>query len=1039
MMQMQMTTAPTRDMNPGAMQITPIQQDEVESITGEVYTQPDLDQGTYQQQPDSIEEGEGGEGGEDEPTPEPTPTTCMGSVVQSLRIIWRAFLSPLGIAFIHIVVAFLKGSWYGPFGATTFIHDGLLGPPNIESLLTYPFEDSWAPPLSFILIVGIFTGLIFGIRTYVDLILLVLRGMWYGGFPELLNSPDGLFSELPADIPVYRTIWARLVGGVVGFGVGIRFVVNAIVMAIKGICYGPFPQEMHMVDGLLLSPGEIYQSKMGIAFGMIFGLGVGLYPCFNFLSAVLKGVWFGGFPELFLKEQHFISIGSEEAYATVFGRVLGWIFGGGVGVFGIINAVLLVPCAFYYGATSTFYLKGGVLGPPRFPMRTIPGKIMGCIFGLYFGFRNFLDCILFFLTHFWGYCVNIARFIARFLDLIYEYVILNLGRIAKFMLTGLWMGISPIECHLADGALPLPKPIPLEPGHETLCKVSRFVGSLLALGVGYRSMINFATSIPKAMWQGVLPSQAFLEDGFPCYSKPTNYPLKTVTARVLGFFFGVIVGFRTLCNLPGFIFRSMWFGAFPTLFNLQDGMLLAPTEPVYKSWYGHTAGWIFGFVLGLRAMVSGLTVMPKGIWLGVFPEWLDMPDALLSPTEVGTWASPYGRAFGIFGGIIGLQCVVNIFSVILRGAWVGILPKTAYLKDGVLGPPRAVMESPIGKLMGIIVGLCVGWRNLIDCLLLGFISSWYGRWGRLYIDVPKGHKLVRRSNGSLMAVVIHPEKGKGTASVPGSARNSVSHPSGGMPPGPPRQRTASTSSAAGVGAPPRLNPASRRATMATINIPQLPPLHEDDQEAAATRKQESHLKTSATDVSASGSSVGLTVSGAEGTLPPLTKIDSEMSMPRSRRNTVRSLPPLANQPQQPPSAIAALPAAGTQQSSVSLSPNPSGSVTSSPTQYAQPLSPALSPTTTLAERERKNSNTSQISSNPTVKSSANNTVARKPTSGSGFSGLIKTDPTSRRQSVAMVIIPNQWWAQSTLQDPKVMGRRQEDWLKEGASTSIGKW
>jgi hypothetical protein len=362
------------------------------------------------------------------PPPTDDPPGLFESIAKTLKTIWTLFLSPLGIAFIQILTACFKSAYYGPFGTQHFILDGVLGAPDPESYDRYPFEHSWRPSGGVLKVLGCILGLGLGLRNYVECLLGVVRCSWYGAFPEKLNSPDGFFTMLPGaggvgedgkgqgqveievggdgdEEGVYRTSLGRILGFIFGLGVGIRFILNGIFMALKGFCYGPEPDGYHLSDGLLVPSGITHASQLGKNFGYVFGLGVGLYPAVNFLTAIVKGVWYGGFPELFEIEQHFIPIGSDEAYSTTIGCALGWIFGIGVGLFGIINGVLLIPCAAYYGAMGEKYFTWGVLGPPQFPMRTGVGLVLGYIFGLYFGFRSLLDIILTFVTHFWSYVV----------------------------------------------------------------------------------------------------------------------------------------------------------------------------------------------------------------------------------------------------------------------------------------------------------------------------------------------------------------------------------------------------------------------------------------------------------------------------------------------------------------------------------------------------------------------------------------------------------------------------------------------------------
>ncbi|KAJ3415873.1 hypothetical protein HDV05_003937 [Chytridiales sp. JEL 0842] len=688
---------------------------------------------------------------------------------KTLTIIWNLVLAPLGIALIQIITAFLKAAWYGPFGPRELISDGLLGSPNPEAYDQFPFDKQWKPSHAFIKGCGIVLGAGLGLRNYVEFLFLILRSAWYGAIPETMNSPDGFFTVLTQDeeTPVYSTSFGRATGAVFGLVVGFRFIVNGLYMAIKGLCYGPEPDKLHLADGLLVPSGITHQSIMGRTFGFIFGIGVGLYPFLNFVTAIIKGIWYGGFPELFEIEQHFIPIGSDEAYSTMIGRGLGWIFGAGVGLFGIINGVLLIPCAAYYGAMGEKYLTWGILGPPQFPMRTTVGITLGCIFGFYFGFRTLIDVIA-------------TNAIARFLDFLYRVIILNLWCAIRYTLSGLWVGLHPQEWHLTDGLIPPPKPSSTPPESEAkIASTCRTLGAILAFGIGYRTIINFFTMLPRCIWFGAAGPDQYLKDGwFP----PPKTTLTTPFARTVGFFVGAVIGLRTIFNIPGVILRSFWFGANPAFFHMADGLLPPPPlEPIYKTTLGKVLGYVVGLGVGFRAVLCALTVIPKGMWLGVYPEGFRIADGLLEPKDVGTWRSNVGRPFGVFGGLIGFHVLANGFTVLVRGAWYGLNPQGYWLHDGILGPSPSAVVSPFGKVCAVLFGFGVGWRNIIDTLLMSICSAWFGRWGRLYVvDLPKGFKMIKKSTDNLTAVVVQPtpedlEVGKAEQKERELARKSRSH------------------------------------------------------------------------------------------------------------------------------------------------------------------------------------------------------------------------------------------------------------------------
>ncbi|KAJ3095430.1 hypothetical protein HDU97_006923 [Phlyctochytrium planicorne] len=548
---------------------------------------------------------------------------------------------------------------------------------------------------------------------------------------------------------MYQTIFARIVGAVFGYVVGFRFLANSLVLMVKGLFLGFNPKFFHTADGLLPKAITNFpRSITGKAFGIVFGFGIGLYPLLNLLSVALKGLWFGIYPELFVKDQHLLPIGNDKPYHTIIGRVFGGVAGGFLGLFGVINTMFLIVWGFFYGALGEKHLKNGVLGKPVYPLRTPFGLAFGCVFGLFFGLRSLLDVILTFVVHFWKYMSILWDAISAVLRYIYRVILRNLGRIFKFIALGFWYGAAPAKCHLRDGLFPEVKLDEEELSKVGFEKACMSIGSVFALGIGLRAIINFLSMLPRAAWHGPFPPTWIVDDGFPFLTFPRR-PLETIIAKVFGTLLGFGFGIRSYVKILGICLRGAWFGAFPALLTMKDGLLAEPRGEVYRTLCGLSAGWCCGLVVGWRSFVSFLTVVPKGIWLGVAPEFFKLTDGWMTASDAGEWLSPFGRVTGICGIIVGLQFFCNCVFLCLHAMWVGCLPAKYFFIDGILGPPRKVMRSPIGIALGATLGIVFGWRNVVDFVLLGLRSAWYGQWGRLYSVFPPATKLQRNIDGSL--------------------------------------------------------------------------------------------------------------------------------------------------------------------------------------------------------------------------------------------------------------------------------------------------
>jgi hypothetical protein len=312
--------------------------------------------------------------------------------------------------------------------------------------------------------------------------------------------------------------------------------------------------------------------------------------------------------------------------------------------------------------------------------------------------------------------------------------------------SAMWRGLELKGTNVTDGIFGHLKPSVEPPQKTSKVRILRSIGFFFGIGIGWRPIINLLSLIPICMWNGAFPSKIKIRDGLKIFEK-TSFPITSPLSKALGMVLGLVIGMRNYLQILIVLLRSIWLGAAPSFFTFSDGFFIIQTQP-YESKIGLVLGSIFGLVIGVRSIFSGLSVIPKGIWLGVIPELVHLDDGMWSFSDIGRWKSSiFGRPFGIFGGFVGMHFILNFVSVIFRGAWIGVLPQGFNLRDGMLGPIRQPMSSNLGLFFGCTIGLAIGWRTIVDFILIGFISGWYGRWGRLFKVVENSDK--NKTNSSI--------------------------------------------------------------------------------------------------------------------------------------------------------------------------------------------------------------------------------------------------------------------------------------------------
>jgi len=460
------------------------------------------------------------------------------------RFLWNRLLLPLGIICSQYLIACLRGIWYGPFGLNQPFLDGVLGPPD-PSIRQYPTSPIYISNRTAD-IIGLVMGMGLGFRNWYELLGMILRGMWYGAYPESLNSKDGMYNQLPGTI--YVTFLGRSIGAIFGLGIGIRGIVNTIGLIFQGIIIGSNPGFFHLKDGPLPNLQKGWVGKAGFYFGF-FGLGIGLYPIANIIFLIIKGIWFGVYPEMFdgeirlccrlnddndgnettTPEYHGIQNPNlKRPWTTIYGRCIGCIAGCCIGIFGICNIIGLIPFAIWYGTLGSYAIPFSVLGPPNHPTNTIIGRyILGTLFGFIIGCRILCD----------GFFTGVKGF--------YHFLLL--------LLKGVWFGSFPHKTHCSDGLF-IPPHLPVY--RDKLSKVIGPLGGLVTAGIGLRSILNIMTIIPFAFYYGAF-GHYFLT--FGALGIP-RFPPKTKLGQCLGLMCGGIFGLRNYLDVSwGTVFHLYTF------------------------------------------------------------------------------------------------------------------------------------------------------------------------------------------------------------------------------------------------------------------------------------------------------------------------------------------------------------------------------------------------------------------------------------------------------------------------------------------------
>ncbi|KAJ3371157.1 hypothetical protein GGF31_003580 [Allomyces arbusculus] len=314
----------------------------------------------------------------------------------------------------------------------------------------------------------------------------------------------------------------RAFGLVFGLGIGFKRVLDAFSIMVMGIWVGAAPTLLDIPDSPLhahLGVVYEYQHWTGHVLGGIGGLGFGLRFWVLFSAAAAKGMWYGVNPRAAHSVDGLLSVPSATIWSNTHAGIVFGVFGAGVGLRAVVNAVTVIPFAVWYGAIGVWYLDDGILGKPSKPMTTWLGRVLGVVFGLVVGLRTFADLL-------------------------------------AIAIQGFWWGCFPVELTLHDALLGGQLP-----AHKVPSKVVRAFGIFGAV-VGLRQVMVVVFYIPFAMWYGAYPEFFQLPEPFTFLNEDIWFNQTRISSRILGAIFGGIIGVRLVLDFVLMIIYSAIRGCF---------------------------------------------------------------------------------------------------------------------------------------------------------------------------------------------------------------------------------------------------------------------------------------------------------------------------------------------------------------------------------------------------------------------------------------------------------------------------------------------
>ncbi|ORZ35071.1 hypothetical protein BCR44DRAFT_1435022 [Catenaria anguillulae PL171] len=596
-----------------------------------------------------------------------------------LNLLWNSILVPLGIIGAQLAYLLFKSLYYGPFLDKQILFDGLLGAPRESVVLGHPFQ-VWIPTRSLFLVFGTLFGLGLGLRNYLDLACTALRCAWYGPWPDRVHLVDGMF-----DKPRMRR--AAPTGG---NDFAYHHAWSPVLACVVGAGLG--------VRSLLnivftapsfawLGPSPTWLNLLGY---FILGGFVGLSPkihCDDGLVASPRSGDGGKYARCVASDRN-------DAWALTLGI-------GGLGLLNIANLLTVVVGAAYYGAWSPhFKFRQVDFGDPSRKMKTPTGKVFGCIFGL--------------SAH----------------------------------------GLVPGDADAYKDNV----------GQNIFGRAGAFVFGLV---FGWRWVCDSVSALGRCAWFGAFPALQLASDK-TILGTTMSFPEQDVW-RVLKSIPGLFIGWRIVVDvllfcgvttystivlglhlsgkgLAWYLTTGAWEGAKPGLFYCCDGLFDPPAQCVMVSKWQEVligAGSVVSLGIGFRNILNAITVIFPAIWHGSLPGKLCFPDGFLAEDlrMYALHASPRG----ILTSNDALIQPLPSPSTTPAGAEPsttppGSPPSPTKRSSPCPSPPAATSPAPVlsasyapemrtlfGKLLGTTFGLTFGLKRVFDVLYVVFARGlWNG-------------------------------------------------------------------------------------------------------------------------------------------------------------------------------------------------------------------------------------------------------------------------------------------------------------------------
>ncbi|KAI3658538.1 hypothetical protein MP638_004849 [Amoeboaphelidium occidentale] len=605
-----------------------------------------------------------------------------------------------------------------------------------------------------------------------QLIVVILKGFWYGVFIKERLMADGYFQapqessvrQFPFEVFKPPEWLQRSIGCVFGLVFGLRGILDVLSVVVISSWYG-YDSKLFSIKGSVFEeiPENVYKSGVTRIFGLLFGFIVGFRCVAALLILIPVAAWKG---TVLAPKASWSLFDSETKASGNWGLIFGNLFGFAVGWRWIINwlvySLLYVPIVLILGS----FLLGaifGALSPPQWLISRYycPTYKMNTLADL--KILSFLQVLCFYIG---AYTLGIAIGWSNWLQL-FIMIPEFLARILWYMVLGSFYGVAPLSCHFKEG--PIPPPVERGEIYDTLMKQIFCTIGAIAFGlfVGWRSIVNFLALIPVASWYG----PRYIRMSHPLFSTDASSKTpKSITGKILGAVFGVIIGGRNWLNVitlvlfwTGFIVKMLalgaWFGVAPINLHNLDGYLMLPSEQVYSTaeskWICPIGALLFGLIIGWRTILNFVSMIPLAAWRGPFVKPYMFQGSTITRADSPVCITTAGRFFGaVFGLGMGFRFYCDLLLLIMStalasslglmknswsffvtsvksiafGIWFGssknVLIDEGYIKTVVVD--EAEKFNTKARWIGAILGLIVGWRNIGNLVAITIKASYYG-------------------------------------------------------------------------------------------------------------------------------------------------------------------------------------------------------------------------------------------------------------------------------------------------------------------------